>query len=66
MPPGVPRSHCYGRRGQRGSLTSVLLESLAATAADDEDSVEATSVDYESGSAWSEDSDDHLMHSLEQ
>ena len=40
------------------SLTSALLESLAATATDDGDSVGATSADDESGSAWSEDSDD--------
>ena len=40
------------------SLTSAFLESLAATAADDGDSMGATSADDESGSAWSEDSDD--------
>ena len=39
------------------SLTSAVLESLAATATDDGDSVGATSADDELGSAWSEDSD---------
>ena len=40
------------------SLTSALLESLAAIAMDDGDRVGATSTDDESGNAWSEDSDD--------
>ena len=39
------------------SLTSALLESLAATATGDGDGVGATSADDESGNAWSEDSD---------
>ena len=39
------------------NMTSALLESLAATATDDGDSVGATSADDERGSAWSEDSD---------
>ena len=42
------------------SLTSALLESLTATAADDGDSVGATSADDESGNAWNEDSIDIL------
>ncbi|KAI0222544.1 hypothetical protein LSAT2_026193 [Lamellibrachia satsuma] len=40
------------------SMTSALLESLAATATDDGDSVGVTSADDESGNAWSEDSAD--------
>ena len=40
------------------SLTSALLESLAATVADDGDSMGATSADYESGNGCSEDSDE--------
>ena len=40
------------------SQTSALLESLAATATDDGDSVGATSTDDESGNAWNEDIDD--------
>ena len=40
------------------SITSALLESLAATATDDGDSVGATSADDESGKARIEDSDD--------
>ena len=40
------------------NMISALLESLAATATDDGDSVGATSAKDESGNAWSEDSDD--------
>ena len=40
------------------SISSAPLDSLAATATDDGDSVGATSADDESGDAWSEDSGD--------
>ena len=39
------------------SMTRALVDSLAATAVGDGDSVGVTSVDDESGNAWSEDSD---------
>ena len=40
------------------STTRAALESLAATARDDGDSVGVTSADDESGNAWSDDNDD--------
>ena len=59
----VPPTTDGTRLNTAWSLTSAFLESPAATATDDGDSVGATSADDESGSAWSEDSDDiYFIH----
>ena len=54
----VPQTTDGTRLKTAWSLISALLDSLAATAKDDWDSVGATSADGDSGNAWSEYSDD--------